>query len=245
MPWDAAHFVSVCTAEAVAFASLVPAQLYDLVRGHAVPPTSLRAAIVGGAAIPQSLYDQARLAGWPLVTTYGMTECSSQVGTSTVGISEYLLLPHIAARTEDDGRLAFRGPSLLTGYADDERFWDPKSDGWFRSDDVGELDGSVVRIRFRAGAVVKIGGELVDLQRLDALLDEIRGAIDAAVFAAPDERLGSVIHLATTAEDVSELVEAFNARVAAFECIRRVHQIERIPRSALGKLERARLLELM
>jgi acyl-coenzyme A synthetase/AMP-(fatty) acid ligase len=55
----------------------------------------------------------------------------------------------------------------------------------------------------------------------------------------PDERLGHVIHLATTIEPT--FADAFNARVHPFERIRAIHRVDEIPRSPLGKLLRAEL----
>jgi O-succinylbenzoic acid--CoA ligase len=60
----------------------------------------------------------------------------------------------------------------------------------------------------------------------------------------PDERLGCVIHLASTI-DAAKVVDAFNARVHPFERVRAVHRVDAIPRSPLGKLLRAKLLSML
>jgi O-succinylbenzoic acid--CoA ligase len=60
----------------------------------------------------------------------------------------------------------------------------------------------------------------------------------------PDERLGQAIHLAATAE-ADELVRRFNERVLPFERIRGVYRVAEIPQSPLGKLLRARLLQMI
>ena len=137
-----------------------------------------------------------------------MTECCS-----TIAIED-TLLGHIEARSESDGRLAFRGPSLFTGYATERGLIDPKIDGWFVSEDLGDVEGRTLRVAGRAGDFVKIGGESVDLKRLDRILYELAGD-DAAIVAVADERLGHVIHLATAIEP--SFVDAFNERVHPFE----------------------------
>jgi o-succinylbenzoate---CoA ligase len=222
MPWDPLAFAE---SEAT-IASLVPAQVRDLVAAGLRPSKTLRAILVGGGIFEMSVSE------WPTLPSYGMTECSS-----TVAI-EGTLLNHIDARREPDGRLAFRGSSLLTGYATEDGLIDPKIDGWFISEDLGDVNGRTLRVEGRAGDFVKIGGESVDLKRLDRILHELAGD-DAAIFAAPDDRLGQVIHLATTVEP--SFVDAFNDRVHPFERIREVHRVESIPRSPLGKLLRAKL----
>ncbi|HEX7677795.1 MAG TPA: AMP-binding protein [Thermoanaerobaculia bacterium] len=223
MPWDPRTFVE---SEAT-LASLVPAQLRDLVTSELEPPPMLRAILVGGGA-----FDPVSAAGWPVLASYGMSECCS-----TISVKD-LLLSHIEARREADGRLAFRGPSLFTGYATDEGLVDPKIDGWFISEDLGDVDGRRLTVDGRAGDFVKIGGESVDLKRLDRILHELAGD-GAAIVAMPDERLGHVIHLATMIEPT--FADAFNSRVHPFERIRAIHRVDEIPRSPLGKLLRAKL----
>lgn len=239
LDWNPARFAR----QRMTLTSLVPAQLRDLVVDNLRPPESLRAVVIGAGALSDDLYARAQALGWPVLPSYGMTECCSQIATARHGSPELVLLPHLRARVEDDGRLAFAGSSLLTGYATESGFIDPKSDGWFVSDDTGRIEGDIIRVDSRASEFVKIGGESVDLRRLDAILDAVRGDLDAAVFPVTDERLGFVIHLASTAEDPSDIVEAFNARVFPFEQIRAVHQLATIPRGPLGKLLREQLRE--
>lgn len=220
-------------------ASLVPAQVSDLVRDRIAPPRSLRAVVVGGGALSEELDRAARALGWPLLPSYGMTECCSQVATATLESRELVLLDHVEVRIESDGRLALRSEALLTGYANEAGLVDPKVDGWFVTEDVATLDGRVLRVRGRRGDFVKIGGESVDLSRLDRILAEL-GA-DAAVFAVPDERLGHAIGLAVASGDPETVAAAFNARVFPFERVRRIVRVAEIPRTSLGKVMRARL----
>jgi O-succinylbenzoic acid--CoA ligase len=231
LSWDANTFASTDAT----LASLVPAQVHDLVRARLEPPPRMRAILVGGGAFDPALQNDARVLGWPVLATYGMSECAS------TAVMEGVLLDHLEARREDDGRLAFRGASLFTGYATEDGLVDPKIDGWFVSDDFGEVDGRTVRVFGRGSDFVKIGGESVDLLRLDAIARSIAGD-DVAVVAIPDERLGHIIHLAVT-RDAIAIGDAFNARVAPFERAREVHLVDVIPRSALGKLLRRKLAE--
>jgi len=226
MRWEPRAFA----ASDATIASLVPAQVRDLIAARLTPSTTLRAILVGGG-----IFNIAR-SEWPTLPSYGMTECCS-----TIAIND-TLLGHIDARRESDGRLAFRGRSLFTGYATEQGLVDPKIDGWFVSEDLGEVDGRTLRVFGRAGDFVKIGGESVDLKRLDRIVQELAGD-DAAIVAVPDERLGHVIHLATMMEP--SFVDTFNDRVHPFERIRKVHRVESIPRSPLGKLLRAQLAQAL
>jgi o-succinylbenzoate---CoA ligase len=224
----------------VTLASLVPAQVLDLVRGGTRAPESLRAVIVGGGALSEDVYTQAQELGWPLLPSYGMTECCSQVATAQLATRnpQLLLLGHIDARIEDD-LLAIRSEALLTGYATEAGFVDPKVDGWFLTEDLATIEGRTLRIQGRRGDFIKIGGESVDLSRLDRILATL-GA-DAAVIPIPDDRLGHVIGLAVASGDPDAIAAAFNARVFPFERVRHIRRVPEIPRTPLGKIMRARL----
>ena len=236
--WDPHRFAGL---PGVTLASLVPAQVSDLVATGLEAPAQLRAIVVGGGALGHALYKRAHALGWPVLPSYGMTECASQVATARPGSEELLLLDHVAARTEPDGRLALRSEALLTGYVAEEGLVDPKVDGWFVTEDLGSVEGRALRIEGRRGEVIKIGGETVDLGRLDQILAEIER--EAAVVAVPDERLGSVIVLAVASGDPDAVAATFNARVLPFERARRAVGVAGIPRTELGKLIRGKLAE--
>lgn len=247
--WEPRSFVKVCESEGVALSALVPAQVSDLVREGLRVPRSMRAIVVGGGALRPDLLRAGRELGWPLLPSYGMTECCSQIATALGPEPELILLPHLSARTEPDGRLAFSGSSLLSGYAleieGQPAFIDPKVDGWFVSEDLGQIDGRVLRVSGRTGELIKIGGESVDLARLDRVLAEVASGADAALLAAPEVRLGHVIHLAVARGDANALQAAYDARVLPFERIRAIHAVPAIPRSPLGKLLRGALWSLV
>ena len=238
MRWDAREFAGN---REMTLASLVPAQVRDLVESQLPSPPELRAIVVGGGALALSLYDEARALGWPVLPSYGLTETCSQVATAGLDAPALVVLDHVQVRTEPDGRVALRGSSLLTGYGTERGFVDPKIDGWFITEDLGSLEGDILRIEGRRGDFVKIGGESVELARLDAVLVAIAGR-HAAVIAVADARLGHVIHLVVDALlDPDAVASAFNARVHPFERARAVHRVAEIPRSPLGKLRRHEL----
>lgn len=239
LSWDPRRFANVT---GVTLASLVPAQVSDLVEERLTPRGELRAVVVGGGALAPRLYSEARALGWPLLPSYGMTECCSQVATARPESPDLVLLDHVAARVEEDGRLALRSDALLTGYATDRGIEDPKVSGWFVTEDLASLDGSRLRVLGRRGDVVKVGGEHVDLERLDQILGEI-GA-DGAVYPIPDARLGTVIGLAIASGEPASIEAEFNSRVFPFERPQRVVLISRIPRTELGKVIRSQVTAL-
>ncbi len=261
--WNARAFVDTCAQQKITLSSLVPTQVNDLVTAKLTSPPSLRAVFIGGGRLAPELFHAARQLGWRLLPSFGMTECASQIATASIDDLDSLnpplvLLRHLRVRSESDGRLAFAGDALLTGYATERAgcvlFEDPKQDGWFVSEDVGRIieagGRSIVEVEGRTSDFIKIGGESTSLAKLESVLDEVRRSlsmeIDAALIALPDERLGHVIHMATPDPGAGQLIRGrFDERVLPFERIRKLHIVPGIPRSSLGKVLRAQLAEMV
>lgn len=252
--WRGAAFIHAADAAGATLSSLVPTQVVDLLRGGFRAPRALRAVVLGGGALAPALYARARSLGWPLLPSYGATECASQAATAALASlaatepPSLRLLPHLAARAASDGRVELRGASLFTGYATPRGLHDPKRDGWWRTEDLGRLDGEVLTVVGRADDVVKVLGESVALgalqQTLEAVMLEAAFAGDAALYAVPDERAGATLRLACAGADrgaAERLRGAFNERVAPYERVSDVVAVGRIPRTELGKVVRSRL----
>src|SRR5919107_790833 len=67
--------------------SLVSTQLLRLLREEGFAGTELRAILLGGGPMPASLVDEAHARGFPIHTSYGLTEMASQVTTTPPGAS--------------------------------------------------------------------------------------------------------------------------------------------------------------
>jgi O-succinylbenzoic acid--CoA ligase len=252
--------------------ALVPTQVYDLVQAKLQAPKTMRAIVIGGAALSESLYQEALKLGWPLLPSYGMTECCSQIATASLEslkanpprFPAFQLLSHVKVNQSLEGKFKVQSPSLLTGLAvlspEGDRWLDPKVESWFQSEDMGEIisspQGQFLTVRGRSSDFVKIGGESVDLNRLAAVLTEVRtqadSAIDLVILPLADERLGSVIHGVAAADErnassdeAKRIFDQFNSRVLPYERVRKLHFVERIPRSPLQKLLKSELIALL
>lgn len=258
--WDPKQFVDQLKAVKATLTSLVPTQVFDLVRQQISPPETLRAVIVGGGALSPELYAAAVKSGWKLLPSYGMTECASQIATAQLECwreSDFpLLVPldHMSLKLDGEGFLQIKSPALLSAYVYVEglKLVDPKVEGWFTTEDKVLLEDGKLSGVIRGEHFVKIGGENVDLLRLEKILERILllggVACDAALLAMADERLGHVIHLVvaeSTCGVVEMLVEEFQNCVFPFERIRKVHVVKEIPRSPLKKVLKNELQSLL
>lgn len=274
--WHPQPFVDYINAHRGTLTSLVPAQLFDIVHSRLRSPSSLRAVIIGGGRLDVELYHHAVELGWKVLPSYGLSECASQVATAEMGSWEkkgiyprLKILPHLQVK-EVYEHLAFAGQSVLSLYAllypikpktdsssclgiePEFKIYNPKIDGWFISEDRGSCQAGYLTVEGRTDSIIKIGGENSDLNRLEAVLQEVRLKLglreEMTLVPYPDERLGAVIHLVVV--DLSSpqqhvVQEHFNKAVLPFEKIRATHTIGAIPKTPLSKVIKKELLELI
>jgi O-succinylbenzoic acid--CoA ligase len=189
--------------------------------------------------------------------SYGLTECSSQVATAEYGswnLVKYPLLhplEHVQLAVNEEGYLRIKSNALLTAYFESHdlevfSLRDPKNDGWFTSEDQAEFENKLIKKVCRGGNFIKIGGESVDMLRLEKILEEkklaVQCSIDMALIALEDERLGFRIHLfATSSLNIEKVVEYYQQCVFPFERIHQIHIVKEIPRSPLNKVLHGKL----
>jgi acyl-coenzyme A synthetase/AMP-(fatty) acid ligase len=192
-----------------------------------------------------------------------MTECCSQIATATLqGLKnrdrQLKILPHVQAESFE-GFLRVRSEALLTGMAQwkdgHAQFEDPKRDGWYQTEDLCEIAGSTLVPLGRGSEFAKISGEGVNLLKLQHILENLAQKsfpetwLEFAILAVPDVRTQFQIGLAsireTTDLELLELVNRFNSEVAPFEKIKTIYRVQKIPRTALGKIAREKLKNLI
>lgn len=199
--WSAQGFVDEVTKNKVTLTSLVPTQVFDLVNARLGAPRGLRAVVVGGGALDVSLYAQARLLDWPLLPSYGLTECASQVATATLSsleVDEFpalKVLSHVRVDIRDQ-RVFLKSAALCRWVArmNSEGVFsleDPIREGWLPTEDLAELSGDLrmtsdagggsktasggqfLRFLGRRDDIVKILGELVALPPVEQRAREV------------------------------------------------------------------------
>jgi fatty-acyl-CoA synthase len=209
--------------------------------------SSLRSAVVGGAAMPEALLEAWHERGVDIVQGYGLTEAAPNVlclppedAMRKLG-SAGKPYPHVDVRLSDEGELQVRGPNVFAGYwRDAEASANAFADGWLRTGDVAERDEEgFYRIRGRLKDMYISGGENVYPAEVENVLHEHPSVVDAAVVGVPDDRWGEVgvaFVVAGSEVDGEELVEFVRARLARFKAPKAVRFVEELPRSAMGKV---------
>jgi O-succinylbenzoic acid--CoA ligase len=232
-----------------AHVSIVPTQLVRLLgeQGGAAALARYRCVLVGGAAAGAAALDEARAAGVPAVTTYGMSE------TCGGCVYDGVPLDGVTVRAGEDGRLRISGPVLMNRYHGRPGLTaaalavSAAGIREFVTSDLGFVAGGRVVIRGRADDVINTGGHKVVPAEVAAALSDCPGVREVVVVGRPDpewgERVTAVVVPADPAEPPAlELLRTHvSARLPRYACPSEVVLTEAIPVLPSGKPDLAAL----
>lgn len=243
--------------------SLVPAMLAQLLvaaQGNR-PPAHLRAVVIGGSAADARLIDAALALGWPLCLSYGMTETASQIATRCLSASgdgdihsvgrplggvQAEVVPCQSERTS--GTLRLRGEMVMLGYANPGlETGEGLVDGWFETQDEGCMDErGHLHIMGRSDVVIVSGGENIHPHRLESFISACAGLDEVGITGRADPHWGEiVVALFVGTIDADELERWCREHLPSHLRPRQFIQLETLPKTALGKLDRPALHRLL
>ena len=224
-----------------------------------------RLLVSGSAALPVPVFDRlAELTGHQPIERYGASESlitistradgerrAGWVGLPVAGVETVLVdddgapVPHDG---ETVGRLQVRGPTLFDGYlnrpdATAEAFDD---DGWYRTGDVAVVDSAGMhRIVGRESVdLIKSGGYRIGAGEIETVLLGHPGVEEAAVVGLPDQDLGQriVAFVVGSERNADELISHVAQELSVHKRPREVRFVDSLPRNAMGKVVKKRLL---
>ncbi|HGY5075208.1 TPA: o-succinylbenzoate--CoA ligase [Citrobacter gillenii] len=201
-------------------ASLVPTQLWRLLVNNA--PITLKAVLLGGAAIPVELTEQAREQGIRCWCGYGLTEFASTVcakeadGLGDVGSA----LPGREVRIVDD-EVWLRAASMASGYWRNGQLIPlVNGEGWFATRDRGVLNDGKLTIVGRMDNLFFSGGEGIQPEEVERVIAAHPHVLQAFVVPLEDHEFGhrpvAVVEYDTRADDVN-LAEWVKDKLARFQ----------------------------
>jgi bile acid-coenzyme A ligase len=270
--FDAARAVDLVERYRVSVVTMAPTMLARIARLSGIEGrdlSSLRGVLQGAASCPEwVLHRWIELIGAQHVfVAYGSTE---RVGLCMVRGDDWLARPGTVGRgvntdiriLDDAGRDLPPGEvgeifmrSRLAGDAPTHEYLgaDPARrtpDGFTSIGDMGWLDGDgYLYIADRRVDMIVSGGANVFPAEVEAALSEHPGVADVAVIGLPDPEWGQrVVALVEPADPASppgpDVLDAHaRARLAAYKVPRSYEVVDRLPRTAAGKLNRRALVE--
>ena len=231
LPRFDAEEVTVAAKRGATLTSLVTTAL------QRIDPSIFRCIVLGGSRPPAD-----RPAN--TVATYGMTETGSGV------VYDGIPLAGVEIRIATDEEILIRCPMMLRCYRDGTTPID--RDGWLHTGDLGgwiddEISGRRLQVHGRAGDLIITGGENVWPETVEAALATHPLVVDAAVAGTPDPVWGQRVTAWIVAADpaaaptLAELRDHVGATLPAFMAPRELITVDHVPRTALGKVQRAML----
>jgi acyl-CoA synthetase (AMP-forming)/AMP-acid ligase II len=200
--------------------------------------------------------------GVPVLEAYGMTEASHQMASNplppaprrpgSVGLAtgtEIALVDRRLRPVPDGtpGEVVVRGPSITPGYlANPEANAEAFFDGWFRTGDLGVVEGGYLRLEGRLKEMILRGGENISPAEIEQVLQRHPAVGDAVCFGVADDKYGERVAAAVTlvgAADQAALIAHCREHLAAFKVPEAIHVLAEIPRTATGKVQRRRVAE--
>ena len=212
------------------YTAIVPTQLFRALNGDRRLLDHLKSAkavLVGGAALPQSLRNQAKLAGITVITTYGMTEtCGGCVydGMTLDGVEVEIR----------NGTIFIKGPVLASSISLNE--------SWYETSDLGEYENDRLVVTGRSDDVIISGGENLSLNAVENSLSVAFPNVQFAAFAVEDPQWGQSLHLAVvgTISD-HEILAQLEKDLGVFAKPKGVHRMTSLPLLGIGKIDRKSL----
>ncbi|HWR81768.1 MAG TPA: o-succinylbenzoate--CoA ligase [Candidatus Deferrimicrobium sp.] len=209
----------------VTHVSVVSTHLYRLLHDDLlfISANYFKAVLAGGGPIGTGLVTQAHKRGWPIHTTYGLTEMSSQVATTRTGdtldrlLTSGRTLPYRESKVSPDGEIMVKGETLFRGYVDGPGVFLPVDDnGWFATGDMGALDADGYLAVFgRKDNMFISGGENIHPEEIEGALLSVTGIADALVVPIEDEQFGQrPAAFVRTADDATITRDTLVAHVA-------------------------------
>jgi acyl-CoA synthetase (AMP-forming)/AMP-acid ligase II/1-acyl-sn-glycerol-3-phosphate acyltransferase/acyl carrier protein len=226
--------------------------------------SSLRLVVTGAEKCSEKIYTALKehCTNAVILEGYGVTECSPIISLNdennprpfTIGkvlpSLEYLLLAPESAKplTETGtGILLVRGPSVFDGYLNyhgQSPFVEARAKQWYRTGDLVSVDEhGVLTFRGRLKRFVKLGGEMISLPAVEAVLhahyasDTDEGPV-LAVEATEDEQHPELVLFTTRQIDRESANRRIrDAGLSGLHNIRRIIKLNEIPLLGTGKTD--------
>ncbi|MGY5050665.1 o-succinylbenzoate--CoA ligase [Streptomyces sp. 900105755] len=226
--------------------------------------SSLRILICGGSPVPTPLIAAYQERGLTFLQGYGMTEAAPGVlfldAEHAISKAGSAGVPHFFSDVRvvrpdltpvdvgEPGEVMVRGPHVMPGYWGlPEETAASFADGWFRSGDAATVDeDGYVFVVDRLKDMIISGGENIYPAEIEDLLLAHPGIAECAVIGVPDDTWGEVPRAVVvpregTVLDPDEVLASLAGRLAKYKLPKSVVLADELPRTASGKLLKARV----
>ncbi len=213
----------------------------------------MRLFVSGSAPLPAQVLEEFREKfGHTILERYGMTETMMNLSNPYAGErrpgSVGFPLPGISVRIDETGELWLKGPNVFAGYwrreeATREAFCDGQIGGWFKTGDIASRsEDGYYTLHGRRSDLIISGGFNIYPREMEEFLAAQPGIAEAAIVAEADRVRGEVPVAYVVVQDgrcdIQALEGLCREKFASFKVPRRFEVIDKLPRNALGKVQK-------
>ena len=253
--WDPADALELIETEAITYMVGPPTFFLALMDDPAFSPQrtrSLRMLSCGGADVTPAFVERARNElGAVVKRSYGSTEAPT-VATSRfddppeqMSYTDGRSFDETQIQVDDHGEVWVHGPEVARGYLEPTQGNGVFVDGWFRTGDLGRLDGKWLTITGRSNDQIIRAGENISAREVEMHLEAHQSIKQAVVVGMPDDRLGERVAAFVVTSDHFDLETCrswFATRgLAPFLTPEYLKVVEELPLLASGKFDRSEL----
>ncbi len=230
--------------------------------------SSLRMMSIGSSIVPLHIIEAVHARGIPMTQVYGSTETcpiaaylKRDEALRKVGSTGRAAL-HCKLRVigNDDadlpagqaGEILVRGCNLFAEYwHNPEATAAAFTDGWYRSGDMGWLDDEgFLTVVGRRKEMIISGGENIYPAELENVLIQCDDVLEAAVVGRSDARWGEIAVAVIVPKPgrqpaPADILRLFDGRLARYKHPKDVVFVEALPKTALGKIRKEELRQLV
>lgn len=257
--------------ENITLTVLVPAQL-DMLMAHPRWTTAdfsnLRSITTGSTIVQERLIRAVNARGVPLIQVYGSTEtCPIAVYVKAADAerkagSTGKTAVHCRMRLADEldrdiaagatGEILIQGPNVMLGYWNNpEASAEALRGGWFHSGDMGHLDAEgYLYVDGRKKEMIISGGENIYPAEIENVLLDCPDIAEASVVGRPDPRWGEVVVAVVAPKpgrrlDTQQVLGLCEGRIARYKHPKEVVFVGELPKTALGKIRKEDVRQLV
>lgn len=211
-------------------------------------PSSLKYILVGGDSLSEALYQRAIGMGWPIFISYGMTEATSTIAIGQES-NQLELLAGISARIDSNGILQLKGEMIISQYAEQSSL----DNGWLNTNDLVQINGNTLSVIGRNDHLIIRSGENIQAETIEQLFSKMPGVNDLAITkyrseTSANEKGDSIVILISNNYkkiDIKLIKNWIKENIKTFYQPDYILQIDKIPRTSLGKINRGALQSIV
>jgi malonyl-CoA/methylmalonyl-CoA synthetase len=201
----------------------------------------MRLFVSGSAPLPPQVFDDFRgKFGHTILERYGMSENLMDISNPYIGERRPGTvgqpLPGVSVKLVN-GELYLKGPNLFAGYW--RRAESPLVDGWFPTGDLADVsEDGYWTLKGRKSDLIISGGFNIYPREIEEFLQEQEEVEEAAVIGVADTVRGEVPVAYVVMKGDADLEGRCREKLASFKVPRALHRVEKLPRNAMGKVQK-------